>query len=714
MRIAFIAIAVSCLACTASAQPLTDRVPADATLYFGWRGTDTLGATYDNSHLAAVMKGSGLRGLVDVTLPQLLAKMPQDKPEEAANVQVTIKLLQHAWARPTVVFVGIGPDARGKPESKLGFICDAGDVAADFQKSLEGLVAADKATAKVKIGRDGNLVALTMGYPDALAAIKPASALRAAPAFVSAMKQVDADALYTLFLDADRLVQFANSEAAKDKKATIKWPAIRDAFGLAGLKRIVMTGGFAGPEWSSRMFIESPAPRAGILSMMVDQPIRETILGAIPKTASYAMVHQFDLGKLLRQIRQSLSATDPSAIGEFDKAMATAQKTIGRDVQSLLDLFGDQWAVYADSGVGGPANDGIIILNEVKDAAKAEDAIKRLIATAIQLANQRGGQLQIATNDQPIGEGLTVHTIGFPQGQVGWIIKNNKLFIGFNPNAVAAATLVGTQAAGAANIAQNEKFNALKQRLGATKMTGFEFADLQQTAPQKHAAMQQMLPMVAMMAQAQGVTLPPDLLPPLPLLQQHLSPSGMVSWVDETGWHSRGIQPFPGSKLFAAQQTDLVAVGTASLGVSILLPSLNRARETANRVKCASNMRQIGQACFLYANEHKGQFPDSLGPLIKTQDIGIEAFSCPSGDIEASDAVIKGGLDTMAAWADKESPYVYIGKGLTNHEPADRLVLYEREDDHGGGGMNMLFGDGHVEWNSMEQAKQIIAKNQPK
>jgi prepilin-type processing-associated H-X9-DG protein len=56
----------------------------------------------------------------------------------------------------------------------------------------------------------------------------------------------------------------------------------------------------------------------------------------------------------------------------------------------------------------------------------------------------------------------------------------------------------------------------------------------------------------------------------------------------------------------------LVVIGIIALLISILLPSLNKARAAAQRTVCASNLRQIGVMWYQYAQVNKGWFPDCL------------------------------------------------------------------------------------------------------
>jgi len=54
----------------------------------------------------------------------------------------------------------------------------------------------------------------------------------------------------------------------------------------------------------------------------------------------------------------------------------------------------------------------------------------------------------------------------------------------------------------------------------------------------------------------------------------------------------------------------LVVIGIIAVLIGVLLPALARARESSIRIKCASNLRQIGIAAMNYAAENKGSLPD--------------------------------------------------------------------------------------------------------
>jgi len=189
----------------------------------------------------------------------------------------------------------------------------------------------------------------------------------------------------------------------------------------------------------------------------------------------------------------------------------------------------------------------------------------------------------------------------------------------------------------------------------------------------------------------------------------------------------------------------LVVVAIIAVLVAILLPALQSARETGKKVVCQSNLRSIGIAIGLYAEDYNGYCPPGatsnwdapLWPqyLVRYAGNNPNLFYCPSKRTKYSwwDHVYENmGLTVMFRSYGSNKTFMnteYNSDGTIRYRPrlydADipttlMLVLCYCAWDNCGAyisefywmiaqghiqfihnnGLNILFGDGHVEWRS--------------
>jgi len=691
-------------------SPLADRVPGDAVVYVGWAGSASPGPQYDSSHLKAVLDASAFPQLFNESVPRLIQKISQQQPQVAPILHLITAVGGPLWRHPSALYFG-GVDFTGAaPSPHIALLCDAGDEAAPLLARFTELLAQVHPTGVPIIAKQyGSLVVLTTidsAATDALFS-KPLDApLSKSPAFIAACDQVQHDSVAIVYADLQGIVKLVGDGVQKsnDPQSIAMWPKIEGALNLTGVRQAIWTAGFDGADWSNQSFIGSDGSKTGVPGLLNAPPLDDDLLSLVPQSANRVIAGQIDLGGIVQAIRNAIQQFDPETAQQFDQFFAQANAMLGVDLQKdLLDPLGNQWLLYTDRAVGGPGLLGMVVVNKLKDAAKVDAALTAISSRANTFIAQGMNQPEITLEfRQTTIDGNNIHYFAIPFVTPGWAVKDGNLYVGLYPQVIASA-ITFAQSKGP-SILQNPQYLALQHRLGDHKAAALSYFDLPAMAGDGYGDLLLLSRMYLGAADMFGAQTPPMVLPPLDKVLPELSASESIEWSDDAGAHTKDISPFPGSQALVGGSPP--SVGQDALLASILLPSLNRARETANRVKCASNERQIGQAILLYANDNQGKYPPDLGTLLKTEDITAEVFVCPSGNNEVPPDLKT--PDQLAQWVNEHSDYIYIGKGQTSSINAQRIVVYEKPDAHGNDGMNILYGDGHVEFQTMIAAKQAI------
>lgn len=700
------ALMIAGLPTMAFGQALADHVPADAIIYVGWRGENSLGPGFEGSNFKKVLDQSQIPQFIDEFLPALADRVAKEHPDTAQAIGVFRSVAGPMWRHPSAFFfAGVDFTNPNQPMPHAGLICDAGDESAALEKQVQGLLQnVGNIPVPINVVRSGNLVAVLAGYSNPQAALPGGqgggAALSGDANFTEALGEVSKDAVGTgyinfeaLFSLIDRVVQMAAPPEAQQA-----WPKVEQAMGLRGLKRMIFTQGFDGPEWGTRVFVSAPEPRQGLLAML-DQakPLSSQIYATIPENVRMAGATHFDLGGLVSALQSAAAQIDPNIGQMIDGVFQQVSQTVGVDVRKdFFGSLGDEWAFYIDPKVMGRSMLSFTVVNHLKDPAKAEESILKVeqfvTSTISQQLDQQKPKMSLSVEQIHSGD-VTIHYLGTPFVAPAWAVSNGNLYIGLYPQVVAAAAAQG--AGHGHSILNNTSFTNLRQKLGGDNATSFQYMDLPNLMPDSYGAWVA-ISRAGGFGDLFGVPAPPQVLPTLDKIMPYVSPSGAVSWVDAKGAHARAIEPFPGSELLSS---DPLAFGPAqeAMMVSVLLPALNKAREQAARVSSANNLRQIGLGALMYADKQNGSLPPDLGTIFSEEDISPSVFVNPRNKSALPGNFGSMSKDQQKQWIDQSSDYMWFGAGKKNTAGPEQVIASEKPEG-ASDGLNMLFCDGHVEF----------------
>jgi prepilin-type processing-associated H-X9-DG protein len=181
----------------------------------------------------------------------------------------------------------------------------------------------------------------------------------------------------------------------------------------------------------------------------------------------------------------------------------------------------------------------------------------------------------------------------------------------------------------------------------------------------------------------------------------------------------------------------LVVTAIIAALIGILLPALGKAREQANRTKCLANLRSLGQAMILYANDSRDRLPNANPPNTSNDYAGTNqvlvalatkyvrspaTFHCPSdidpvpNDIITADPMLEDSARVSydfysIYWRPEFGPrWVRVKQAPLAWDWEGGLATPDAMQNHSTKGGNVVYADGHAVW---EERSQWDGDNRP-
>ncbi|UCG47984.1 MAG: hypothetical protein JSU94_21200 [Phycisphaerales bacterium] len=680
-------------------------LPDDVVGFVVIGGGDALQAEFDQSHIGRICNDPGVQSFASSIKEAILTKLQEEAGDEpvAEVLRTALAILKPAGRRPFVIGVARAKVTAGPPVYAFAAL-DAGPRKDEMTAALakaekllaEQLIEIDVGSARMHSLKETDGVPLYWGWigdnfvlalnDGAGAALTYLSKPRAvAPGYLSKLPgRGDAMAMYVDIRKAWSIVEtfgLGHSEGDADgMKLAVK---LLDKLGLCNVKSIAARAGFDGAELVGSSMLEVEGPRTGLLAAF--KPTGPAMFDMVDARAMNASTFNCDLAGVYDTVMEAIKAASPDeGWPEVQQGIADIEAEMGLSIRNGLlgSLAGPvvSYSFAAGSLPEAPMG-GFVVVAKLKDAKALAEAMTKLGEFA---AAASEGILQISS--QKLDDGKTINVwmiapLAMMQVIPSWSIVDDNLVLGSNTAlCTTAINHVEAKDAGLKSIRDTDAYKLATARVPANVLS-LSYGDSRLQLNHLMMQLQQFWPMLTMITAQQGIKLP-AVLPSISHITKDMGPSVQYSWLGPDGFYSyyRG----PGTEI------GIGAVAGGAVGAAIAMPALWQARGQAMSVASLSNLKNIGLALIMYADDHDGRFPDEL-------QAARSYFG--SSKVLESPRKPKG--------FEGES-YIYInGQSLQIDSPATQILVYENpefcEDK-----IAAVFVDGHAESMSRERFLEVF------
>lgn len=620
-------------------------VPEECLFYLGWNGAGTPDAASENQteQLLAEEEVRTFVSKVESQVTTLVQQAMRGNPAAAMFADDLPALIKAVFTRPAALYVSkvaIGPMG---PDVRAGLVINTGDLQPKFAKAvtqLEALATSQLPPGmqieEVKIGGAVlHRAPLPPGQPVVVWGFKDnyflvsvgtdagqdlAARLTSGspPGWLTKLQEqagVERPGT-TWYVHVAGILQ-----AARPFLTDPKVVAMLDALGVQNVTTIGSVGGFDGRGMMGKTLVATDGEPQGLFALAAGKPLTAADLQPLPNDAANALAARLDVADVLRRVLDAVAKVDPAARERAGDLLKSADAQLGFSLaDDLLSGLGDVWCAYSmqpktAAKTASPVGEFTVSVT-VRDRKRLEKSYPLVVKWLQAKAEASGGTWAVK---QSTFRGKQVYYVPLklPQNQAAalpvplnfdssggavtpcWCLTDDRLVISSIPQGLKNFL---TRDKKAESLAARSELAGVMSASGGPAVVIFN--DTAVGLRTMYPALQALVPAASLGLASQGLNVQIPSLPSLAALERHARPAVFF------------VRQSPGGLLLESHQTVPIvnsrSVATSGIGIALLLPAVQAAREAARRNQSSSNLREIGLAMTNFAISYNG-FPAAAG-----------------------------------------------------------------------------------------------------